>query len=69
MLASFDKQKAKSKKQKAKSKKQKAKSKKQKIKNLDRAGFDSRESFVCDGDAYSPFRPYGESLFVRRDKK
>jgi hypothetical protein len=27
------------------------------------------EQSVCDGDADSPFRPYGESLFVRRDKK
>ncbi|EPJ8755577.1 hypothetical protein SBH91_002690, partial [Pseudomonas putida] len=27
------------------------------------------EQSICDGDAYSPFRPYGESLFVKRDKK
>jgi len=24
------------------------------------------EQSICDGDAYSPFRPYGESLFVKR---
>ncbi|AFK67774.1 hypothetical protein YSA_01847 [Pseudomonas putida ND6] len=38
---------------------------------------EARSKFVCfdsanspfDGDTYSPFRPYGESLFVKRDKK
>ncbi|WP_230381406.1 hypothetical protein, partial [Pseudomonas guariconensis] len=36
---------------------------------LETAGFDVSAKSICDGDAESPFRPYGGSLFVRRDKK
>jgi len=31
--------------------------------------FLARAKAICDADACSPFRPYGESLFVKRDKK
>ncbi|WP_230385941.1 hypothetical protein, partial [Pseudomonas putida] len=29
----------------------------------------TRSTFIFEGGAYSPFRPYGGSLFVKRDKK
>ncbi|MCE1085032.1 hypothetical protein LU642_31175, partial [Pseudomonas asiatica] len=29
----------------------------------------TRLTFIFEGGAYSPFRPYGGSLFVKRDKK
>jgi hypothetical protein len=32
-------------------------------------GFAGYEQSVCDGDAESPFRPYGGSLFGKRPKK
>ncbi|MFG0471358.1 hypothetical protein ACF8E3_15390, partial [Pseudomonas sp. zbq_12] len=58
-------QEARSKKQEARSKKQEARSKKQEARSKKRTRlFWLSEQSICDGDADSPFRPYGESLFV-----
>ncbi|MEZ1420073.1 hypothetical protein QVM55_09535, partial [Pseudomonas monteilii] len=62
--------KAKSEKRKAKSEKRKAKSEKRKAKSEKlKRWFLYSDKSVCGGDAYSPFRPYGESLFAKRGKK
>ncbi|WP_180988313.1 hypothetical protein [Pseudomonas putida] len=56
--------------QEARSKKQEARSKKQEARSKKRTRlFWLSEQSIRDGDTDSPFRPYGESLFVKRDKK